>query len=228
LFCKKVLFAALLFGLAAAMPTALPAQAIATSYATNGGTAFSESTLYGPGRAESHAAANCGTAIARQECQGLYGGCADGLSTANTVGGYAEANGFNQACGPGSVSCGRVAASSYCGRAMANGTGMAGPYGTSEDVSTALSQWGNARSDAYSQAAYGSAYSDSLAHSFGPLTWTRTYSHGYGAYPGSANATSIGVGIGVNYPVFPSAEASARADFGGQAAARAVDYRYGN
>jgi hypothetical protein len=228
MFCsKKVHFVAMLAGLAAAMPTSVRADAYASATAMNGGTAISDATSYGNSCAESHAAANGGTAIARQFSDGRCGGYAHGVSCANTVGGYAEANGMSQANGPYSTACDRVMSSSFCGSSIANGRSFAGPCGMSEAVSTALSQWGPARSDACSEAVHGSAYSDSLAHSFGPFTWTRTYSTGYGACGSPARAASIGVGVGVNFPVFPTAQANAYADFGGGAYAHAADFQYG-
>jgi hypothetical protein len=226
--CKEVLFAAIICGMTAAMPHAVMAQAIATAYAVNGGTSISESTSFGDAYSETHSAADGGTAVARQTSEGMCGGFARGISIANTVGGSSQSNGFAHGDGPFSTACDRVTSSSFYGKSIANGTSIAGPYGDSNAVSTALSQLGPARSDAYSQAVYGSGYSDSLAHSRGPLTVTRTHSNGYGGYPGSANATSIGVGIGVTYPVFPLAEANAYANDGSTANARAVDIADGN
>jgi hypothetical protein len=153
---KKLMFVALVVGVAAAIPTAVPAQEVSVSAtAINGGQAIAEGRLDGCGRIECNAAADGGTATACQAGWGLHGGCVDGMSVASTNGGCSASNGSIQADGECARAYQRLISSSCGGTSIAEGTSCAGPWGTSHAVATALSQCRTARANVHTEALFG-------------------------------------------------------------------------
>lgn len=216
-------------GLTLLLPSLAAAQggAYSSSFATGGGVARSAATSQGNAQSTANASAHGGVAEAYQHSVGMNGGFASGVANATTIGGMSRAVGNTQALGPCAVATGNTFASSHFGQAVANNTSVAGPCGQTHVNSTALSNYGVANSDAYGYAMNGSTFSDSLSHSFGPFTVSRSYGYSQGQFGGQAHSYSVGVGIGVNTPVFANSAAQAVGQFGAVANAQASHIVYG-